>query len=530
MSWSFLDFTGLSRFFGRLPEKLVTTDTTQTIPGTKSFSSTILGSVSGSAASAAKDGAGNVIADTYETKEDAATHLTKSDAAGTYLSKADAASAYVQTGEVDQTVGGTKTFSKPMVGSVTGSSGSCTGNAATATKAVSADSATNASHATSADKATKAEQDGNGNNIVASYVAAGSEGSTTDIGAFMAARPSFIKSFTYNNVWTDAISMRHRNGSGDGSAYGTYIRSSNMTGISNLLWNHQTSGTWQGERTLIDSANLAGFTKSAITIYDLVPDGAASHRNFYRGKDITAAFNAGTVSTNIANGTFRDIFPGDYITKQITVPRILKADGTTEYIAQKTYTVNFVIADLDIWLNRGDTATTAHHVAIVPQSVVFNSCMNESNVTTGGYAGSFMNTNVMPAFATGLQNAFGASHLISFRIGLSNGVTTTTASASHPYWTGTSNWWGAWTSEICCLMSEGMVHGQSPNHSAAMDETMCGQFAAFRLNSNLVYNRQNYWLSDVVSSAHFARVGGDGNAGADNASGVFGVRPFALLR
>ena len=71
MGWSFLDFTGLSRFFGRLPEKLVTTDTAQTIPGTKSFSSTILGSVSGSAASAAKDGAGNVITDTYETKADA---------------------------------------------------------------------------------------------------------------------------------------------------------------------------------------------------------------------------------------------------------------------------------------------------------------------------------------------------------------------------------------------------------------------------------------------------------------------------
>ena len=44
-------------------------------------------------------------------------------------------SAYVQTTAVDQTVAGTKTFSKPIVGSVTGSSGSCTGNAATATKA-----------------------------------------------------------------------------------------------------------------------------------------------------------------------------------------------------------------------------------------------------------------------------------------------------------------------------------------------------------------------------------------------------------
>jgi len=261
---------------------------------------------------------------------------------------------------------------------------------------------------------------------------------------------------------------------------------------------------------------------SAITIYDLVPDGAANHRNFYRGKDITAAFNAGTVSTNIANGSFKDIFPGDYITKNVTV-------AATAHAAAATYTIKFIIADLDIWLHRGDTSCETHHVAIVPETPPFSSYMNADNVTTGGYVGSYMNQTVMPAFATGLQNAFGASHLISFRIGLSNGVTTTTASASHPYWTGTSNWWGAWTSEICCLMSEGMVYGQSPNHSAAMDETMCGQFAAFRLNSNLVYNRQNYWLSDVVSSALFAFVGGGGFAATSYASHVFGVRPFALL-
>ena len=43
-------------------------------------------------------------------------------------------STFVQTAAVDQTIAGTKTFSKPIVGSVTGSSGSCTGNAATATK------------------------------------------------------------------------------------------------------------------------------------------------------------------------------------------------------------------------------------------------------------------------------------------------------------------------------------------------------------------------------------------------------------
>ena len=56
------------------------------------------------------------------------------------------------------------------------------------------------------------------------------------------------------------------------------------------------------------------------------------------------------------------------------------------------------------------------------------------------------------------------------------------------------------------------------------------QMAAFRLNSNLVYNRNWCWLSDVVSSARFASVGGYGAASADYASDSHGVRPFALLR
>ena len=520
MSWSFLDFTGLSHFFSKLPEKVVTTDTTQTISGTKSFSSTILGSVSGSAASAAKDGAGNVIADTYETKADAATHLSKSDAAGTYLSKTDAASAYVQTGAVDQTVAGTKTFSKPIVGSVTGSSGSCTGNAATATKAVSADSATNASHATSADKATKAEQDGNGNNIVASYVAAGSEDSTTDIGAFMAARPSFIKSFTYNNVWTDAISMRHRNGSGDGPNYGTYIRSSTMTGVSNLLWNHQYAGNWQGERTLVDSANLAGFIKSAVTVYDLVPDGAEAHNAMWGGRDITADFDAGTVSANIANGTFKDIFPGDYITKQVTI------SGTA-------YTVNWVIADCDYWINKGDqnNGIETHHVVIVPQTPIFDARMNATNTTEGGYAGSEMYRNVIPACATGIVSAFGSSHILTFRDGISNRVEPSVSSGV-TQWTGTPSWWGEWVSVQCNLMSEKMVYGAPICAAGAMDNSMATrQMSAFRLSEKLInYNRQHWWLRDVVSSATFAVVDGGGRAGPSGASYVRGVRPFALLR
>lgn len=286
-------------------------------------------------------------------------------------------------------------------------------------------------------------------------------------------------------------------------------------------------------KKLIDINRLREFKSklNAQNVFESWPDGAEAHNSMWGGRDITAAFNNGTVSANIANGTFRDIFPGDYITKSITVPQILKADGTTEYIAQKTYTVNFIIADLDIWLNRGDSATTAHHVAIVPQSVVFNSCMNETNVADGGYVGSFMNTNVMPAFAAGLQNAFGASHLISFRYLESNTVNTSVPSAGYTGLTGASQLTNTWASYTCRLLNETMVYGSSIFASSGEDERMGGvQMAAFRLNSNLVYNRQNYWLSDVGSSARFAFVHGYGIASAGNASYSFGVRPFALLK
>ena len=56
------------------------------------------------------------------------------------------------------------------------------------------------------------------------------------------------------------------------------------------------------------------------------------------------------------------------------------------------------------------------------------------------------------------------------------------------------------------------------------------QFSAFRLSEKLInYNRQWWWLRDVVSSAYFALVYGGGVASPAGASGVLGVRPFALL-
>ena len=237
------------------------------------------------------------------------------------------------------------------------------------------------------------------------------------------------------------------------------------------------------------------------------------------GRDITASFNNGTVSANIANGTFRDIFPGDYITKQVT-------------ISGKTYTVNWVIADCDYWINKGDTAVTVHHVAIVPQAPIFDTNMNATNTTEGGYMGSRMFKETIPACATGIVNAFGASHILTFRDWLISGMTANQISSGLPNFTGGAQWGASpWVSVQCDLMTEKMVLGAPVNSASALDEWCATrQMSAFRLSENLInYNRQWYWLRNIVSSAGFALVAGHGSAGTTNASDSNGVRPFALL-
>ena len=268
------------------------------------------------------------------------------------------------------------------------------------------------------------------------------------------------------------------------------------------------------------SGSGTAFTVSGDT-WLTASDGAESHRRFYRGHDLTAAFDSGEFSRNVADGSFRDIFPGDYIIKKVTVPDIKKTDGSV-YINGYTYTITFIIADLDTALNCVDSGVTAHHSVIVPYYPPFKSYMNPTETNKGGYAKSFMHDAVIPAFANGLAAAFGPSHLLSFN-----------ADAQ---------------SYTCRLMTLSMVFGEmwaSPWWSGhyswsdyAKDNCLGGvQFAAFHLKYNTRRGGNVYWLSDLShlhsGSSEFADAwyGGryDVTADTTDAHTELWVRPFALL-
>ncbi len=227
-------------------------------------------------------------------------------------------------------------------------------------------------------------------------------------------------------------------------------------------------------------------------------DGAGAHNAIYRGKNLGTAFTAAQ-SAAIRDGSFKDLYIGDYWT----------IDGTV-----------YRIADFDYFLRSGDTECTAHHAVIVPDVNMDSQKMNDSNVTTGAYVGSKMYTTNMATAKAKIKADFGSSHILAHREYLANAVANGKQSA------------GAWYDSEIELMTESMVYG-APHFAPACDGSTvpanytigCKQLNLFRHRPDLISNRQTYWLRDVVSAAYFATVDHYGDCDCYYASTAFGVRP-----
>ncbi len=234
---------------------------------------------------------------------------------------------------------------------------------------------------------------------------------------------------------------------------------------------------------------------------------AGFHNSLYRGKSLGNSVSAAQYAA-ISAGTFDGMFIGDYWT----------ING-----------VNWRIAAFDYWYNCGDTACTTHHVVIVPDSNLTSSGLNNSNITTGGYVGSDFytaaNSNTAKATAkTAIQNAFGSGHILTHRQLFSNAVADGKASG-----------WSWYDSDVD-LMNESMVYGSpvsgaqktgDTNFNVGIDKS---QLPLFAHAPSFICIRAYWWLRDVVSAPHFARVGGSGDANYGTASLGLGIRPAFGIR
>ena len=243
----------------------------------------------------------------------------------------------------------------------------------------------------------------------------------------------------------------------------------------------------------------------------LVEKNAGEHNSIYRGKDITDLFYDGTLSKQIAAGTFDDIFVGDYI-------------------IGKTSKRKYLVADINYRLHMGDTECTKPHVLMIPERIMGTAQMNASNITDGAYIGSAMYKTNLAQFKTVIKNDFEASHILKHRNHLQNAV-------SNGYETG-----GTWYDSDIELMNEIMVYGCQIFKNAMSGTNVPNnyqidnsQLSLFRLRHDSIVARNDagdrywYWLRDVVSSAAFAFVSDYGNSSFYYASSVLGVRPAFLI-
>lgn len=221
-------------------------------------------------------------------------------------------------------------------------------------------------------------------------------------------------------------------------------------------------------------------------------------RVLFRGKNLGTALTA-VQKAAIKDGSFKGMFLGDYWSIGGRIWRIV---------------------DMDYWYNCGDTAFTSHHLVIMPDEALYNAQMNTTNVTTGGYVGSAMYKSNLANAKTIVNAAFQGS-VLTHREYLCNAVANGRPSG------------GAWFDSSIELPNEPMMYGH-PHFSPTSDGSTVPsiytisktQLALFMVCPRFIVNRSyNQWLRDVVSSAGFANVGGNGDALCNVASASLGVRP-----
>lgn len=128
---------------------------------------------------------------------------------------------------------------------------------------------------------------------------------------------------------------------------------------------------------------------------------AGAHNAVYRGKALGREVTDAQWAA-LAAGSFDELYIGDYWTK----------DG-----------VNYRLAAFDYFLNCGDTACTAHHAVVVPDTSLYDAQMHNTSTgdwesgadtTAGGYVGSGMHKTNLANAKTTDKSAF-SGHVLKHR-------------------------------------------------------------------------------------------------------------------
>lgn len=242
-------------------------------------------------------------------------------------------------------------------------------------------------------------------------------------------------------------------------------------------------------------ANLVNGNLSLYSLFDAIGN-PKMHRTVFRGKNLGAALS-GEQKTAIANGTFNDLWLGDYWV----------IGGVT-----------WRIADINYWYNTGDpNRFLQNHLVIMPDTSLYTTKMRTSASTASGYAGSNMRTTNLNAAKTTINSAFPGSVLTHREI-LSTQVIDGYVEDL------------AWFDSTVEIPTEQMFIGAK---FFSNDERMNSgkQLALMSVDPTFMHNPGNVltWFRNIHDGSHYSGFNSDGTIDFFVANDVIGVRPvFAI--
>ena len=116
--------------------------------------------------------------------------------------------------------------------------------------------------------------------------------------AWSADHSSFIGSI-YDGEWYNYISVRHRNGSGDGNLYGMRLWST-LCKFGNLQWQQQVNKSWGAAKVIVDNSNIGTYLPTAAP----GTKGGAQMLSGYFTMKAIAAGKYGDKTYEFSSGTF----------------------------------------------------------------------------------------------------------------------------------------------------------------------------------------------------------------------------------
>jgi len=227
---------------------------------------------------------------------------------------------------------------------------------------------------------------------------------------------------------------------------------------------------------------------------------ANTHNATYRGQSL-GSFNE-TFANDIDNGTFNNMWVGDY------------------------FTVNnhkYKIAGFNYKCGHEENVGLANHLIMITD-VLGTHDMNSTDTTEGGFAGSSMFKDEIPVVEKQLATDFG-EHLLKFKSYLSTSIDSSGAPNGGQWYELTANlcnsamWWGS--------PSQYSNNQNGTKYNIGDEDT---QLPIMKLHTAEQSGGSNYvWLRDIYNSNEFVLANSDCSAQLGDANFIGGVRAFFLI-